>query len=51
MYLATNRNATTITAKDIKQIRMTDELYNLGKTKIEYEGITINIYDKERMLI
>lgn len=51
MYLATNRNATTITAKDIKQIRMTDELYNLGKTQIEYEGITINVYDKERMLI
>ena len=30
---------------------MKDELYNLGKTQIEYEGITINIYDKERMLI
>ena len=51
IYLATNRNATTINLNKIKQIRMKDELYNLGKTEIEYEGIKINIYDKERMLI
>lgn len=30
---------------------MKNELYNLGKTQIEYEGIIINIYDKERLLI
>lgn len=51
MYLATNRNATTINSDKIQQIRMKDELYNLGKTQIEYEGIKINIYDKERILI
>ena len=51
MYLATNRNATTIISDKIQQIRMKDELYNLGKTKIEYEGIKINVYDKERLLI
>lgn len=51
IYLATNRNATTITSNKIKQIRMKEELYNLGKTQINYEGIKINIYDKERMLI
>ena len=51
MYLATNRNATTINSNKIQQIRIKDELYNLGKTQIEYEGIKINIYDKERMLI
>ena len=51
MYLATNRNATTIHSDKIQQIRMKDELYNLGKTQINYEGIKINIYDKERMLI
>ena len=51
IYLATNRNATTITSKKIQQIRMKDELYNLGKTQIDYEGTKINIYDKERMLI
>ena len=47
MYLATSRNGTTITSDKIKQIRMKDELYNLGKTEIDYEGIKINIYDKE----
>ncbi len=51
MYLATNRNATTINSDKIQQIRMKDDLYELGKTEVEYEGIKINIYDKERMLI
>ncbi len=51
MYLATNRNATTINSDKIQQIRMKDDLYKLGKTEVEYEGIKINIYDKERMLI
>ena len=51
MYLATDRNNRMIYSNEIKQIRMKDELYNLGKTQIEYEGIKINIYDKERMLI
>ena len=49
--VCTNRNATRIHNKEIKQIRMKDELYYLGITTIEYEGIIINIYDKERMLI
>ena len=51
IYLATYRNATIINSNKIKQVRMKDELYNLGKTQIEYEGIKVNIYDKERMLI
>ena len=51
IYLSTNRNGTTINSKKIQQIRMKNELYNLGKTQIEYERIKINIYDKERMLI
>lgn len=51
IYLSTSRNATTITSEKIQQIRMKDDLYNLGKTQIEYEGIKINIYNKERLLI
>ena len=51
IFLATNRNSTTINYNGIKQIRMTDDLYKLGKTQIEYEGALVNIYDKERMLI
>ncbi len=38
-----------ISSNKIKQVRMKEELYNLGKTEIDHEGI--NIYDKERMLI
>ena len=51
IYLATDRNNRMISSNKIKQIRMKDELYNLGKTEIDYEGVRINIYDKERMLI
>ena len=51
IYLATDRNNRMIFSNKIKQIRMKDELYNLGKTQIDYEGTKINIYDKERMLI
>lgn len=51
IYLATNRNATTLSSDKIQQIRMKDELYELGKTQIEYESVKINIYDKERLLI
>lgn len=51
IYLATDRNNMMINSNKIKQIRMKSELYKLGKVQIEYEGIKINIYDKERMLI
>lgn len=51
IIMCTNRNATNINNDDIKQIRMKDELYKLGITKKEYEGTTINIYNKERLLI
>lgn len=51
IYLATDRNNRMIYSNKVKQIRMKNELYNLGKTQIDYEGVIINIYDKERMLI
>lgn len=51
LYLATNRHSTIIMSEKIKQIRMKDELYDLGRTEIDYEGVKINIYDKERLLI
>lgn len=49
--LCTNRNATIINNDEIKQIRMKDELYKLGITSYEYEGVKIKIYNKERLLI
>lgn len=51
IYLSTDRNNRMIYSNKIKQIRTKDELYKLGKTQIEYDGIKINIYDKERLLI
>lgn len=49
--LCTNRDATRIYDVGIKQIRMKDELYELGITTIEYNGTIIRIYEKERLLI
>ena len=51
IYLSTNRNSSKISSNKIQQLRMKDEFYILGKTQIDYEGVKINIYDKERMLI
>lgn len=49
--LCTTRDATRIHNDDVKQIRMQDELYNLGITTIDYNGTKIRIYNKERLLI
>lgn len=50
IVLATTKNS-KIRSKYIKQVRLTDELFNIGITKIKINGIQIKIYDKERMLI
>lgn len=50
VVLATTKNS-KIRSKFVKQVRLTDDLFNIGITKTEINGITINIYDKERMLI
>lgn len=50
VVLATTKN-NKIRSKFVKQVRLTDELFNIGITKTKINGITINIYDKERMLI
>ena len=50
IVLATTKN-NTIRSNFVKQVRLTDELFNLGITKLKISGIEFNIYDKERMLI
>ena len=50
VVLATTKS-NKIRSKYVKQVRLTDELFSIGKTKIKINGISINIYDKERMLI
>lgn len=50
VVLATTKN-NTIRSSFVKQVRLTDELFSIGITKIQINGIELNIYDKERMLI
>lgn len=50
-YLATDRKSKKISDKKVKQIYTKKELLNIGATKEIIDGVTVNIYDKERMLI
>jgi len=49
--LAIERNSSRIKDEKINQVLTIKKLFDIGKTQIEVEGVTINIYDKERMLI
>ena len=50
-YLATKRTDSRINDKNIKQVFVSNELFEFGKTQIEIENVKINIYDEERMLV
>lgn len=50
-YIATNRNSKRIPLNDVRQTYESDKYYGLGKTSITVNGIIVNIYNKERMLI
>jgi len=50
-YLATKRNATRITDKDVTQVFMNEKIFDPGRIQMVYDDITINIYDRERMLV
>ena len=51
IFLATKRNASRIDDVKIRQLFVSDNLFDLGKDSLEVEGIVINIYNKEKMLI
>lgn len=51
LYLATRRTDTRIVDDNIKQIFIPNDLFEFGKTQIDVDGIKINIYDEERMLV
>lgn len=51
IYMTTDRTSGRFNDEHIMQSFSIDNFLNLGKTKIEFEGVTINIYDKERMLL
>lgn len=51
IFMTTDRTSGRFKDKHIIQSFSIDNYFNLGKTSIEFEGININIYDKERMLV
>lgn len=50
-YLATKQKDRKIKDDKVKQIFMTDTLYNVGANVITYQNYKIKIYDLERLLI
>lgn len=50
-YLALRRDSTKINHADIEVVYYVSKLFEIGRTTLEVDGVTIAIYDKERMLI
>ena len=51
IFMTTKRSSGRFDDNHIRQSYSIDRYFNLGKTTIEYEGVNVKIYDKERMLI
>lgn len=51
IFMTTDRTSGRFNDDHIIQSYATTNYFNLGKTNIEFEGVNINIYDRERMLI
>ncbi len=49
--LATKRGATRLTDVHVKQVFMSEKLFTIGLSAMTYAGLTLRVYDKERMLI
>lgn len=50
-YLATKQKDRKIKDENVKQIFMTDSLYNVGANVVTYQQYNIKIYDLERLLV
>ena len=50
-YLALKRDSTKISDSRIKVVYHQDKFFDIGKSTLNINGIEINVYDKERMLI
>ena len=50
-HLATSKDATKISSPKVKQYFHRDDKFEIGKQTMLYQGVMINIYDLERMLI
>lgn len=51
IMLATGRNNSKIHDKRVKQIFISEQFLNIGKTTIKVNGVVVNIFDKEKLLI
>ena len=51
IFMTTKRSSGRFNDENINQSYSIDRYFKLGKTNLEYEGVNINIYDKERMLL
>ena len=49
--LATKRTDARIKDKNIRQVFVKDDIFDVGKAKLDYRGIIINIYSLERLLV
>lgn len=49
--IATKKSDSRIKEEHIRQLFVKDELFELGKTSIEYRGLSIPIYRQERLLV
>jgi len=50
-YIAVKRDSAKIVSSNIVQVFVLEKLLGVGKTTIIFDGVEINIYNKERMLI
>ena len=50
-YLAVKRDSIRIRDSGVIQIFMLERLLEIGKIQMNFDAVTINVYDKERMLI
>jgi predicted transcriptional regulator of viral defense system len=50
-FLATKRNTTRISDNSVVQIFVSENVFEQGKSDLDYEGVPITIYDRERLLV
>ena len=51
IYMTTSRSSSRFNDDSIVQSYKSDDTFEIGKTNIDFEGVKINIYDRERMLV
>ena len=50
-YLATKRTDSRIKDENVRQVFVKDDIFEIGKTKMEYRGLMFSIYGQERLLV